>query len=368
MKDYLDGGGEFAMLGPAEQFSWDLAKVPQLRERLQCFKFMNDFDPKKVDLKPDLDTLEKSSTFVREDKKISALLELILHMGNFLNAGNPRLGKARGFGFETIAKLQDTKTADNKGTVVDVLVELVKDQKADLLKFSKEELALLDSGARVSLQTVEAEMKKLSKDFESVTKTAPTIEANGDDDVFQKNFNTFQERAKVELKQMEEDFKKGNDSFLSIVTLFGEDPKIMGPEEFFVVWKNFCAKIVETDSKIDQEREKAEKLKKREKANQKREASFAAPVAGEAGAAGAEGGGAEGGEGGAAEGGAEGAGARGARGARGAARGARGAPRGRGGRGGAAAGGGDPAVVDELFAKMQQGNVFAARRKPGAEQ
>lgn len=250
---------------------------------------------------------------------------------------------------------------------------------------------------------MEAELKALSKNFNAASEVAPTVELMGEEDQFLKNFTAFADRAKVELAGIEDSFKKANEMFNSVLAGFGEDPKVMGPEEFFGVWKAFCGKIVEIDSKIEVEREKADKIRKREEAKQKRDAA-AAPAPAAAGAAPAEGGaeGAPGGEEAAAtgeEGGAEGgsfslnlsrldffvltflpddgAGRGGRGGARGAARGAtrgavrgatRGATRGaaRGGRGGAGAGG-DPAVVDELFAKMQQGNVFAARRTGAAQ-
>jgi len=144
----------------------------------------------------------------------------------------------------------------------------------------------------------------------------------------------------------------------------------MGPEEFFLVWKNLCGKIVEIAEKIDAEREKAEKLRQREK--KKEEAAKAPPVARGGGVArggrtGApsgragdhaetetpgESGAVTEGEGGDEAGGRRGGGAR------------RGGPAARRGGGRAGRGGNveDQDVVNSLFAKMQATNVYKDRR------
>jgi len=72
IKEYLEGeGNDPNLLGSAEQFMWVYGKVPQLADRLKCFKYMVDFEPKKFDLKPD--TLEKVSTFIKTDKRIAKI-------------------------------------------------------------------------------------------------------------------------------------------------------------------------------------------------------------------------------------------------------------------------------------------------------
>jgi len=293
-------------------------------------------------------------------------------LGNFLNAGNNRLGEAYGFNLETLAKLYDTKTSDNKQTVFDVIVEMIKDQKPDVLVYSKTELDLIDEGARVSLQTLEADINKLRKEFTEVQQLAPTV-TPVEDDLFQERFKAFETKAVVELEAMEKDFKDASKKYEEVVLLFAEDPKAVGPEEFFLHWKTLCSKIVETSTKIDVERDKAEKLRKREEAKKARETPAAGRGAGRGRGPAGRGEGATA-EGAAGEGAAEGATAEGEAGEGASAEGGEGAGRGRGrGRGRAMFGGapgrgggpgrGDGDMVNELFAKMQTGNVYKDRRE-----
>jgi hypothetical protein len=48
-----------------------------LTDRLNCFQYLVDFEPKKVDIMPDISTLEKCSTFVSTNEKIAKFLEVI---------------------------------------------------------------------------------------------------------------------------------------------------------------------------------------------------------------------------------------------------------------------------------------------------
>lgn len=92
----------------------------------------------------------------------------MLHVGNFLNAENRRLGAATGFKLETLEKLSDTKTSDNKKSMFDIIVEMIYDSKPELLKFTKADVDLLSAGARISLATLEPELRKLQKQFEGL--------------------------------------------------------------------------------------------------------------------------------------------------------------------------------------------------------
>jgi len=237
---------------------------------------------------------------------------------------------AIGFHLETLSKLYDTKTSDNKQTVFDVLIEMIKDQSPDIIDFKKEDNELLEAGSRVSLQTVEAELNKLVKEFDVVITLSPTIKIEAEDDLFAKRFNEFADKAKVDIAKLEETFQSANKTYTDVVLLFGEDPKIMGPEEFFAIWKTLVGKVIETSEKLEVDRVNKEKERKREEQKLKREQELANKAAGvptsDAGGETPE------------------AGGRGGR----APRGCRAVGPGRGGRGA-----GNPADVQDLFAKVQ---------------
>ncbi len=58
---------------------------------------------------------------IKKCTKLPRLLEIILAVGNYLNGTGPR-GGAYGFKLEVLTKLADTKTADNKSTLLHYIV------------------------------------------------------------------------------------------------------------------------------------------------------------------------------------------------------------------------------------------------------
>lgn len=360
INEYLSAGppNEWKLLGTAEQFAHDFGKVPQLADRLQCFQYMVEFPSKKDDLAPFIKTLRAASEYVAKDAKIMRFLEIVLHIGNFLNNGNKRLEKAGGFSFDTFAALHNAKTSDNKSTMFEVIVDMIRDQKPELCQYPQAEADLVTAGSKVNLQNTEAEFRKLKAGLTTVTNLAPKITPADPEDKFQGRMEKFLKEATIEVEQLEKDFTAANAAFEMAVTQYSEDPKKMGPEEFFATWVAFVTKILESNAKFQKAELEKEKQRKRDEAAAKKATSPAATRGGAAALA------AEAAAGrGALRGATRGATRGGARGGpapepeeapatRGATRGTRGVAT----RGGARGRGG--LVADSLFDDLTAGNVF----------
>jgi hypothetical protein len=75
------------------------------------------------------------------------VIEIVLAMGNYLN-GTGAKGGAHGFKLEFLTKLADTKTADNKSTLLHYLVSYIEKRNKDLLGFPQD-LSNVEIGAKV---------------------------------------------------------------------------------------------------------------------------------------------------------------------------------------------------------------------------
>jgi hypothetical protein len=84
---------------------------------------------------------------IKNCKKLVKIFEIILAIGNYLNGTGPR-GGAHGFKLEILSKLADTKTADNKSTLLHYLVDFIAEEYPDLISFT-EELNNVEIGAKV---------------------------------------------------------------------------------------------------------------------------------------------------------------------------------------------------------------------------
>jgi len=138
-----------------------------------------------------------------------------------LNAGNKRVGDAFGFKLDTLSKLCDTKTSDNQNTLLDVIVEMIKDSSnSELIHFPKDELEVVEKGSRVSLQTIQAEVGKLVKEFEGLTTVVTTVEKKSDEDIFLDKLQAFINENTPTVEKMKNDLEKMQKDFEELVKFF----------------------------------------------------------------------------------------------------------------------------------------------------
>jgi len=247
--------------------SYKLGSIPNISQRMEAFIFISTFDTRKGDLIPDIINISRCTEFIHSNQKIKKLLEVILHVGNFLNSGNNRLKDAFGFKLETFDKLIDTKTTDNSMTMVEVIVDMLRESdQMELVNFPKSEIEIVETGARVSLPTIMAEFTKIIKEYETLGTIATTVEKVSDDDIFLEKLQSFLNENNGMIEQLKQDVAKMNVEFENLVKLFAEDPSQTDPENFFGKWKKFLSAISDSNKKIETEKEKREKDRKRDEA------------------------------------------------------------------------------------------------------
>jgi hypothetical protein len=259
--EYVSGGGDVSKLAPAEQFVLEVNAVPALLQRLKAFRFKADYETKKSKIKPDIASVHSACKQVRASEKLRSILEIVLHLGNFLNQGGNK-GQAWGYKLRDLQKLVEAKTTDNKSTLMVVLVELLQKEKADLLEVAKD-LDSIEAAQRVNLQQLQSELAKLTKELEVVKNSASTVPSAGEDDQYHSKVNAFTATMTEEVVKMNADMTEMVAAYESVVTFFVEDPKTMGPDEFFALFTTFVKSLDETVKKLEAARIAAEKAEKR---------------------------------------------------------------------------------------------------------
>jgi Rad3-related DNA helicase len=74
---------------------------------------------KEIDTK--LDCLEKAQQALKSSAHLKTVLQVVLALGNFLNSSSKK-GGAYGFKLDTLNKLKQTRSSDNKSTLMKFLV------------------------------------------------------------------------------------------------------------------------------------------------------------------------------------------------------------------------------------------------------
>ena len=65
-------------------------KLPHLQERLASLLYKQNFSVKLEEIRPDIRSIKIACQELRRSDKMVKLLELVLYLGNFLNAGTFR--------------------------------------------------------------------------------------------------------------------------------------------------------------------------------------------------------------------------------------------------------------------------------------
>ncbi|KAL4564948.1 hypothetical protein LXL04_029026 [Taraxacum kok-saghyz] len=115
--------GDEKKLGQCEQFFLECAKIPRIEIKLRVFAFTITFRTRVNGFKGTRNTIKDATKEIRESKKLVKIMQIILTMGNKLNAGTIQ-GSAQGFKLDSLEKLGDTYATDKNITLLHFLCEV----------------------------------------------------------------------------------------------------------------------------------------------------------------------------------------------------------------------------------------------------
>ncbi|XDV51444.1 hypothetical protein PO909_020318 [Leuciscus waleckii] len=232
---------EYANLSEPEQFGVVMSSVKYLRPRLNSILFKLQFEEQVNNLRPDIMAVNAACDEVRKSKPFSRLLELILLMGNFMNAGS-RNAQSFGFNLSSLCKLKDTKSADQKSTLLNFLAEICEEKYPEVLKFV-DDLQHVDRASRVSAENLEKSLRQMEKHLLQLEKDLNTFSSTDDQqDLFHSkmaiSFHTFARDQYQKLKIMHSNMVT---LYLNMLEFFAIDSKKISVEELFTDLSNFRA-------------------------------------------------------------------------------------------------------------------------------
>ncbi|XP_010570736.1 PREDICTED: protein diaphanous homolog 2 isoform X4 [Haliaeetus leucocephalus] len=167
---------EYNDLAEPEQFGVVMSSVKMLRSRLNGILFRLMFDEHVNNIKPDIMAVTLACEELKKSESFSKLLELVLFLGNYMNSGS-RNAQSLGFNISFLCKIRDTKSSDQKTTLLHFLAEICEENYRDILKFP-EELQHVESASKVSAQTLKSnlvlmdqQIQRLELDIKNFPKT-----------------------------------------------------------------------------------------------------------------------------------------------------------------------------------------------------
>uniref|UniRef100_A0A8C5U1J9 Diaphanous related formin 2 n=1 Tax=Malurus cyaneus samueli TaxID=2593467 RepID=A0A8C5U1J9_9PASS len=259
---------EYNDLAEPEQFGVVMSSVKMLRSRLNGILFRLMFEEHVNNIKPDIMAVTLACEELKKSESFSKLLELVLFLGNYMNSGS-RNAQSLGFNISFLCKIRDTKSSDQKTTLLHFLAEICEENYRDILKFP-DELQHVESASKVSAQTLKSnldsmnqQIQRLEKDIENFPKT----QDEHDKFVEKMSISFFAREQYEKLSNMHNNMTK---LYENLGEYFTFDPKAISIEEFFGDLSNFRTLFLALKEN-NKRRELEEKTKRAKLAKEKAE-------------------------------------------------------------------------------------------------
>uniref|UniRef100_A0A8C5JG08 Protein diaphanous homolog 2 n=1 Tax=Junco hyemalis TaxID=40217 RepID=A0A8C5JG08_JUNHY len=264
---------EYNDLAEPEQFGVVMSSVKMLRARLNGILFRLMFDEHVNNIKPDIMAVTLACEELKKSESFSKLLELVLFLGNYMNSGS-RNAQSLGFNISFLCKIRDTKSSDQKTTLLHFLAEICEENYRDILKFP-DELQHVESASKVSAQTLKSNLDSMNQQIQRLEKDIENFPKSQDehDKFVEKMSISFDDT--TDAREQYEKLSNMHNNMTKLYENLGEyftfDPKAISIEEFFGDLSNFRTLFLEALKENNKRRELEEKTKRAKLAKEKAE-------------------------------------------------------------------------------------------------
>ncbi|XP_039650774.1 protein diaphanous homolog 3-like isoform X6 [Perca fluviatilis] len=261
---------EYANLSEPEQFGVVMSSVKRLRPRLSHILFRLQFEEQVNNLRPDILAVNAACEEVRKSHSFGRLLELVLLLGNYMNAGS-RNAQSYGFDLSSLCKLKDTKSADQKTTLLHFLVQVCEEEFPDVIKFV-EDLEHVDRSSRVSAENLEKSLRQMEMQLLQLERDLETFSSPDDpNDMFLTKMASFSKVAREQYGKLVIMHRNMETLYQNMLEYFAIDPKKTSVEELFTDLSNFRAMFTQALKENLKQRESEEKQRRALAAKEKAE-------------------------------------------------------------------------------------------------
>ncbi|GMF34717.1 unnamed protein product [Phytophthora fragariaefolia] len=234
--------GDVKLLGNVEKFFLDLLTIPRYTQRIKCFRYKLQFENRILETQAQLDTLVAATDQVTESDKFRRVLEHILAIGNYLNGSTPR-GGAYGFKLDTLMKLHTLKSVDPRVTLMHFLLRQLEEKAPDVITFAGEVPHIVEA-KRLSLDQLRADLSSYNTELAMLKgQVGASKNDHIEGDKFYEVMTPFAKDAEEVLEELGRDFNGLETSYQELVSSFGEDPRKVGPMEFFSILDEFVTEF-----------------------------------------------------------------------------------------------------------------------------
>ncbi|XP_042317758.1 LOW QUALITY PROTEIN: protein diaphanous homolog 1 [Sceloporus undulatus] len=261
---------EYAELPEPEQFGVVISSVPRLMPRLSAILFKLQFNEQVENIKPEIVAVTAACEEVRKSENFSNLLSIILLVGNYMNSGSMNAG-AFGFNISFLCKLRDTKSADQKLTLLHFLAEICEQQHPEVLMFP-DELIHVEKACQVSAENLRKSLDLMKKQISDVQRDIDNFPSTTEEkDKFAEKMTSFVKEAQEQYEKLRMMHSNMENLYKELGQYFLFDTNKISIEEFFTNLRNFRSMFVQAVKENQKRRETEEKMRRAKLAKEKAE-------------------------------------------------------------------------------------------------
>ncbi|KAM9825531.1 protein diaphanous homolog 3-like isoform 3-T3 [Syngnathus typhle] len=261
---------DYPSLSEPEQFGVIMSSVKRLRPRLNHILFRLQFDEQVNNLRPDILAVNTACDEVKTSRSFGRLLELVLLLGNYLNAGS-RNAQSFGFDLSSLCKLKDTKSVDQQTTLLHFLVQICEEEFPDVIKFV-EDLKHVDRASRVSAENLEKSLRQMERQLLQLERDLETFASSDDpNDMFVNKMASFSKVAREQYGKLVSMQSSMETLYRNLLEYYAVDPKKTSVEELFTDLSNFRSMFTQALKDNTKRKECEEKQRRAQAAKEKAE-------------------------------------------------------------------------------------------------
>eukprot|EP00940_MAST-03C_sp_MAST-3C-sp2_P001204 g1204.t1 len=297
-----------SILAPAERFCHDAHKIPRFHAKVKVFGLSLQFERIFEETLRACECVQKSSRELLSSMRLAAVMSTVLAIGNAMNRGTSM--EARAITLESLLKLSSTKATDNKTTVLEYLIKLLKQRKVQFManKGTAPDSADADSKATASAMAIDfpvdllhltgstrlipsdivargkriqSRVRMAEKESEMCRGAVERGETLADEQIaFAAKASTMISIAKKRSENLQNELERMRSLCIEVCEFFGEQPSLESCAKVFRITKTFVNGFEDTrKSMLEKERRQRQRevkerglreLKKRQKGKSRR--------------------------------------------------------------------------------------------------
>uniref|UniRef100_A0A7N8YDJ8 Diaphanous-related formin 3 n=1 Tax=Mastacembelus armatus TaxID=205130 RepID=A0A7N8YDJ8_9TELE len=254
---------EYSNLSEPEQFGVVMSSVKRLHPRLSHILFRLQFEEQVNNLRPDILAVNAACDEVRKSRSFGRLLELVLLLGNYMNTGS-RNAQSFGFDLSSLCKLRDTKSADQKTTLLHFLAQVCEEEFPDVIKFV-EDLEHVERASRVSAENLEKSLRQMERQLLQLERDLETFSSPDDPS------DIFIGVAREQYGKLVIMHNNMQTLYQNLLEYFAVDPKKTSVEELFTDLSTFRSMFSQALKENLRQKESEEKQRRAQAAKEKAE-------------------------------------------------------------------------------------------------